>query len=200
VRRRAAPGQRRRRRRRRHRVLTETPMLRLLTIVSMLAAAVIAVACDPFSPDLGNTPYRCATSEPKCPDGYEAVTVGQPTLCECRLPGTNGNQPDASSMDCTDEGTEPNDLVGNARPTPIGTGAQSAQFPDQAICSPLDVDTFKVMSSAPNQKLTATLEFNMTVGTLNIRVVNSAGMPIDAAPTVMGSSLVLKVNLVTQGA
>ena len=175
-------------------------MLRLLTTLSFLAAAVIAVACDPFSPELGDTPYRCATSEPKCPDGYEAVTVPAPNLCECRLPGTNGNEPDASTMDCSDNGSEPNDLIQNARQTPIGTSSQSAEFNNQAICSMLDVDTFKVMSSAPNQKLTATLQFNMSVGQLNIRIIDSSGTRIDTGATPMGNTLVVKVTLPTQGA
>jgi hypothetical protein len=175
-------------------------MLRLLTMLSLLAAAVIAVACDPFNPDLGDTPYRCATSEPKCPDGYEAVDVPQPILCECRLPGTDGNQPDASTMDCSDDGSEPNDLIQNARMTPIGTGSQTAQFPNQAICSVSDVDTYRLMSSQPNQKLTATLQFNMSIGQLNISVLDGNGTRIEMEPMVMGNMLVLKVPLVTQGA
>src|SRR6185436_9143043 len=100
-------------------------MLRSLVIVSLLATAVAAVACDPFAPDLGNTPYLCSTSEPKCPEGYEAVEVPQPVLCECRLPGTNGNQPDAATQECSDNGTEPNDSIQTARPTPIGTNSQT---------------------------------------------------------------------------
>jgi hypothetical protein len=174
-------------------------MLRLVTTLSLLATAVIAVACDPFSPDLGDTPYRCATSEPKCPDGYEAVEVPQPVLCECRRPGTDGNQPDASSQDCSDNGSEPNDLVQNARVTPIGTQSQSAEFPNQAICTMLDVDTYKLGTFRPNQKLTATLLFNMSVGQLNIRVLDGAGTPLAAAPTPMGNTLVVKADLVAQG-
>jgi hypothetical protein len=174
-------------------------MLRLLTISSLLVAAVIAVACDPYSPDLGNAPYRCATSEPKCPDGYDAVTVGQPNLCECRLQGAPDSEPDASTMDCSDNGSEPNDLVANARPTPIGTSAQSAAFNNQAICSISDVDTYRVTSSQPNQKLTATLQFNMAIGQLNISALDGNGTKIEVEPTPMGNSLVLRVPMATQG-
>jgi hypothetical protein len=77
--------------------------------------------------------------------------------------------------------------------------SQSAEFNNQAICSVSDVDTFRVMSSMPNQKLTATLTFNMSVGQLNLSAADGNGVKIDVDPTPMGNTLVLKVPLPTQG-
>jgi hypothetical protein len=176
-------------------------MLRSLTIVSILAAAVVAAACDPFSPELSDTPYRCASVEPKCPDGYEAVEVGQPNLCECHKTGAAPGMADAGPSDmCSDNGTEPNDLFTNARNTPIGTGAMTAEFPNQSICTALDVDTFKINCSQAMQKITATLQFNPAVGQLSLRIVDQNGERIDpGTPMMQGNSLVTSAKMPTTG-
>ena len=46
-------------------------MLRFLLI--FLASLTVSVACDPFNPDLGEAPFRCAEDEPRCPDDYICI-------------------------------------------------------------------------------------------------------------------------------
>jgi hypothetical protein len=177
-------------------------MLRAISIASILAAAVLAVACDPYAPDLGDKPYRCATSEPKCPDGYDAVDVGQPNLCECQKPGSDPTpQPDAMpSQECSDDNTEPNDLISNARNTPLGTGAQAIDFNQQAICTQLDIDTYKVTVTQANQKVKASLKFNAGAGALIVHVVNQTNTIIDSAPPMpVGGMLVVQATIPNPG-
>ncbi|HEY4180936.1 MAG TPA: hypothetical protein VGM90_29035 [Kofleriaceae bacterium] len=38
-------------------------------------------ACSPYSPDLGNAPYICADTDPKCPDGYACQAIGTQNVC-----------------------------------------------------------------------------------------------------------------------
>ncbi|CAN5720994.1 hypothetical protein BH11MYX2_BH11MYX2_27760 [soil metagenome] len=38
-------------------------------------------ACSPYSPDLGNAPYICADTDPRCPDGYACQTIGAQNVC-----------------------------------------------------------------------------------------------------------------------
>jgi len=177
-------------------------MLRLSATFLILFAAVAAVACDPFAPDLGDTPYRCGTdsdNKPTCPDGYEPVDVGQPTICECRVPGTNGNGPDAAPSGCANDPTEPNDQIADARSTPVGTAAMTVEFNNQDICTAADIDTFSFNTTQGNQKITATLQFNSAVGQLTLRIIDQSGTLLGAGPMPVGPTLVATATVPTSG-
>ncbi len=171
-------------------------MLRLLTIMTILAGAIAAVACDPFAPDLGTTPYRCATGDPKCPEGYDETMVGQPAVCVCHLHGAVDTV-DASSCQ-NDDGSEPNDTFATARATPVGNGTDNVSFHMYQICNLLDVDSFAFNGTAPNQKITATLQFNAAVGQLSVRVVDQSGLMIGTTMA-SGTAIVAQATLATTG-
>jgi hypothetical protein len=172
-------------------------MLRLFTASIIAATALAASACDPYNPDLGSRPYRCASEGPKCPDGYEAVEVPQPVVCECRLPDAPAEQADAGS--CANDPTEPNDFFANARQTPVGAGSMTAEFHDQAICSPTDVDTYSFQTTATNQKVTATLQFQAAIGQLTLAIVDQNGLPIGMGPMSQGMALVATATIPNPG-
>ena len=172
-------------------------MLRLSVVFTLIfAAAAAAVACDPFAPDLGDVPYRCGSDDPKCPDGYEPVDVGQPAICECHKIGSGSHGPDASPANCGDE-TEPNDIMANARNTPVGSGATTADFSEE-ICTDHDVDIYKFTATQPNQKITATLQFNSTIGTLNLRITNAVGTILGAGPMPQGPTALVATATLEQ--
>jgi hypothetical protein len=172
-------------------------MLRLLGITTILTAALFA-ACNPYDPDLGQKPYRCGTSEPKCPDGYEAVDVGPPNICECVLDGdTGGDTPDAAGGCAADPG-EPNDSPASATATPIGAGATTAEFNNKSICTITDVDTYAFSSATANQMMTATLTFSPQVGQLFVKIIDSQGILLGMG-TMQGSNMIATATLPTQG-
>ena len=115
-----------------------SPRSSLVTRLAGLAAvATLAAlgACNPYDPDLGDSPFRCGTSDPKCPDGYECMVYSD-TLQLCER-GADTSSPDAridgSGLTCNDDSSvEPNDDINTAWTTPIPSrpssriGAQSA--------------------------------------------------------------------------
>ena len=58
-------------------------------VLSSVTLLVALGACTPYDPDLGNTPFFCGATDPKCPDGYT-----------CQMSG-------AGSGVCTKGGTAP---------------------------------------------------------------------------------------------
>jgi hypothetical protein len=178
-------------------------MLRLFVCSTIFAAALAVVACDPYNPDLGETPYRCGSEEPKCPDGYDPVQVSPPNLCECHRHGTDGggDTPDAGGpLTCSSDPKEPNDTPASATPTSIGTGAFTAVFSNQSICSTTDVDTYLFTTTQPNQTMKATVSYLPTEGQPFVRLVNAQNTPMGEMGTPSGQNmLVATVVVPTQG-
>jgi hypothetical protein len=171
-------------------------MLRTLICSTIFAtAAVGAVACDAFSPDLGDKPYTCGTDSPRCPDGYDAVESAG--TCECLKDGNGGGPtPDAGMQNaCEADDEEPNDAPASATPTPIGQGATSVQFNNRSICSTTDVDDYSFVAQA-GSTMTAVLTFQPTIGQLEIRVVDLNQNLIGSAAPMTGSMVVYTATFV----
>ena len=162
-------------------------------LVFSLAAAL--AACNPYNPDLGATPFRCGTSEPRCPDGYGAVDVPPPVLCECRKgeedTSDGGSGADSSMFfmcDDPDEGGTHNEDTATATMTSIGAVQSSYMAPDQSICPQGDVDVFRMSLTTAGKMIVATVTFDTSHGMLQLDILNSAGMML-ATGTLTGNQL-----------
>src|SRR5688500_15340460 len=82
------------------------------------AALIVAINCSPYSPDLGDVPYKCAAEAPRCPDGYSCDDTTNNCVSE------NGIQPDSGSsgFQCIDDsGFGANDTIGGAFQTQVAS-------------------------------------------------------------------------------
>jgi hypothetical protein len=117
-------------------------MTRASTTFASLASLAALAACNPYDPDLGNTPFKCGSADPICPDGYTCTRPGDPDgVC---VKGGNIT-PDASTVFvCADDGNlEPNDMANRAFVTPIPSSMMSYQLRGLALCPAGDNDFFQ---------------------------------------------------------
>src|SRR5262245_32147896 len=129
-----------------------------------LAIPVVAIAtaaginCSPYNPDLGNAPYLCADTEPKCPDDYTCTDDGNGRMV-CLAAG--GMAPDAGSgssgFQCATDGAplEPNDTKDQAYVTDV-SASQSRKYGPIAICPENDRDHFQINVQLGNKGISAT--------------------------------------------
>lgn len=142
-----------------------------------IAFALLAFAACGYSPDLGNSPFRCGDSDPKCPDGYDCVPSGTEMVC---LKAGGAIVDASSSGQCAnDSPLEPNNTYMNAygtpNPFPVVNGAKTITYAGLAICPAGDVDTYKVTTEANNQTLTATITFGTSETPLTVNLLTSTG-------------------------
>jgi hypothetical protein len=90
---------------------------------SLLVCAALALACNPYDPDLGDTPFRCGTDEPRCPDGYVAVEESV-VRCICERAAT---APDGGPSDYVCDG-DPFENPNAQRRDPV---RHAGRLPDQ---------------------------------------------------------------------
>jgi len=154
---------------------------RLTLLVSLVALA----ACSPYDPDLGETPFRCGTDDPKCPDGYSCVDSTQSPTGLCvrdgsgELPdaGDNPNPADAAPFVCNNDSmVEPNDDLAHAWTTPIPTQTMYA-LATLAICPAGDVDIYRLgVADAVTNNLKATVTTSKSQGELILEILNGTGV------------------------
>ena len=115
--------------------------MRLITTPVYLISLLAAVACSPYDPTLGDDPFLCGTTEPKCPDGYECVDVPG-TTGNCVVNGGNPNNPDGGD-DSADSGPfvcnndmafEPNNTINEATDSMIPDFQKVLSLDTMAIC------------------------------------------------------------------
>lgn len=114
-------------------------MPRTSLLLSLLAGALVpAMACNPYDPDLGNTPFRCGQSDPVCPDGYTCAPSGVCILGD-------DIRPDASTaFTCADDSRlEPNDAPNRSFVTPIPSAGPKYSWLGLALCPAGDIDHFQ---------------------------------------------------------
>ncbi len=108
----------------------------------VLLLLVLAAACSPFDPSLGDAPFLCGTDDPQCPDGYTAVNVTS-VRCECHLAAGGGGPNTGSCSNFNSDASEPNDSSATATATPIGA-ANTAVFQNASICPSTDEDYYQM--------------------------------------------------------
>lgn len=151
-----------------------------LRLAPFVLLGLLVASCDGYNPDLGETPFRCGTDEPRCPDGYEPESAAAPVNCVCRRAGGGGggSMVDAmgGSFQCHDDSATTGDPGGNetpesATPTTIGTGSTTAVFPNMSICPGTDVDVYSVQL-AGGRAFQARISFSDLQGLLQIDLLN----------------------------
>ncbi|MFT3692944.1 MAG: hypothetical protein QM831_07375 [Kofleriaceae bacterium] len=141
-----------------------------------IAFALLAFAACGYSPDLGDAPFVCGTSDPKCPDGYDCVPSGTTNVCL----KAGGEVPDAGTGQCAnDSPLEPNNTYMAAytinSPFPVVNGAKTITFAGLAICPAGDIDTYKVTTEQNNQTLTATITYVTEETPLTVNLLTTNG-------------------------
>ncbi|MBI4510061.1 MAG: hypothetical protein HY698_10535 [Deltaproteobacteria bacterium] len=125
-------------------------MMKLRLVLVAALAALGPVGCDPFDPDLGDEPFRCGSSTPRCPSGYREVNVSQ-VMCVCERgtgePAVENTTASDGGFRCNDESRRTGDPGANDTPlsatnTAIGSGTSTAAYSKLAICPESDVDHF----------------------------------------------------------
>ncbi len=143
----------------------------------------LAAACDPYDPDLGDTPFLCGTDEPRCPEGYAASMVNS----RCQCVATNADGPDGGGtggpFTCNDDSAVSGDPMGNdthqtATPTAIGAGAATAVFNAMSICPTTDVDVFRMNITQMGKRIDVRVQYDQSIGPLALELLDSAGNPV----------------------
>lgn len=137
----------------------------------LLVAALLPPACNAYDPDLGDRPFRCGESDPRCPDGYQCV-VYSADMQLCERAG-EGPLVDAA-FDCNEDATEPNNSAGAAFMTPIPSMSSTFGLVDIAVCPSGDVDVFRLGSDVAGKNLRADITFNPDQGELTLEILNSS--------------------------
>lgn len=163
-----------------------------------LLTVLLLAACNPYSPDLGDTPFRCGTDEPRCPDGYECVEHSTSQHI-CERVGFNevdaGPDEDAAGVVCNDDSDiEPNDTTSQAFLTPIPTFASCTSMVNLAVCPSTDKDlySFRIESSTENN-LRATVTTDVSRGMLELKVLEGSGATIASGVVIDGNTIQVTV-------
>jgi hypothetical protein len=123
------------------------------SFLAAVAIAAVAGACNPYDPELGAHPFKCGTSEPRCPDGYACVehAAGE---AFCEVPRVDPLAPDAAAdappLTCSLDRTEPNQSTATA--FVLG----NAITRDLTLCPSGDVDYFSFTTDTANLRVTVT--------------------------------------------
>ncbi len=154
---------------------------RTLLLLAPLAAV---FACNPYDPNLGDTPFRCGTSDPVCPDGYACVE-NSPADRVCvresspEAPDGGSGGTDASLIDCTgDNNQEPNESVADPTVTPIPDFQDSLQLVGMQICPEGDVNVYYFRIDTQGKNVKVNVMYSSGGGTLLVNVLNQDGTSI----------------------
>jgi hypothetical protein len=169
------------------------------------AVALFAVVgCSPYGqPDLGDSPFRCGTDEPRCPRGYECVTYSPAEeICEKE---EGGSGPDAgqgsidanlSNFVCNDDSSlEPNESPSQATFTPIPDLASQYELVNLAICPDADVDVFRFGTNQPEMRIIVDVAYEAAFGVLSLSILNSNGVAIAQGTPQMGNDDLLRAEI-----
>jgi hypothetical protein len=153
--------------------------------VRALIVALLA-ACNPYNDDLGDTPFLCGATEPRCPDGYSCGLEAETGRAIC----VRGEAPEVACND--DSAREPNEDTAMPTVTPIDS-EPTFELAASAVCPDGDADTYSLTLSA-----TASIELIVTYedggAALDAKILNTGGVPIaTAAPIEDGSTTVRAV-------
>ena len=148
----------------------------------LASSAAALVACSPFDPNLGGSPYLCADEEPRCPEGYTCEAQGTNMVCI----GASGPTVDApvNGFKCQDDSQleqsngPNNDSIGTAFATPVAGQRKDISFAGLAICPEGDKDTYLVTITAQGQNLTAVTEWE-SGSPVSVSILGSGGATLN---------------------
>jgi hypothetical protein len=160
----------------------------------ILVAAAFA-ACNPYDPNLGTRPFKCGSSEPRCPDGYTCSGTGAGAVCEIANAADAHPGGDASHVMCgTDTMLEPNDDIPHALQTPVRNTQSDYALGKLAICPSTDIDMYGFNTTAVGQNVRVTLTYDPSQGQLNMTLLTRQGQPAGFDGTPTGNTLVIATN------
>jgi hypothetical protein len=124
--------------------------------LSLALALLAAASCDAYNPDLGSSPFKCATNPdiPSCPDGYGEDYTDATKGCVCRL--------GVPAYTCNTDTHEPNDSTAAATATP--SPLSDTQITNVAICPYDDFDYYKMYVSSSNVRLDVIVSYDPADG------------------------------------
>jgi hypothetical protein len=122
-----------------------------------LLALLVVASCDPYDPDLGDRPFLCGTSEPRCPSGYVGVDVNA-VRCECHRASI---APDGgAAFECAPDPQERNDSAIRATATGLDAITPIRSF-NASICGAGDEDWYQVLIPVgPSVEIRVELSFD----------------------------------------
>lgn len=164
----------------------------------LVALALSAAGCDPFDPDLGESPFRCSESG-ACPSGYTCEPTAEIPSGVCRSADEIGDDSgngdgDGDTNLCADADLEPNDSPGNAVITQVPDQQLQYQASGLAVCPAQDIDLYRFRVAIANQNIRAEVTTNRSVGELIAEILNEQGEPL-ADGTYNASNTQLTVEL-----
>jgi hypothetical protein len=169
--------------------------VRALVIATLLAAA--AAGCNTYDPDLGQAPFRCGSTEPRCPRDYTCVTYSEAEeICEILGLPDGGVGGDGGSLDCADDSEiEPNDTTELATNTFIPAMQDEYRLVGLSICPDTDQDFFMFQIDIAGKNLRADVNYQSSRGQLFMSVLNSMGTVVREAEAVPGMPDILRADV-----
>lgn len=143
---------------------------------AMLVVLAVLAGCDAYAPDLGESPYLCAATAPRCPHAYTCVARGGAEVC------VSGEDPpvDAAGVPagCNDDTAYGmNDAISGAYATNLSAGSPQLALPNLAICPDADRDHFVVSITTRNQGLEVTSRWS-SGSPVQVAILNASGVSV----------------------
>jgi len=159
--------------------------LRFVTVCVLLGSTAFGLAlgasgCDPYSPELIDVPFACASKEPRCPNGFECDTDPTQPKQMCKRKGgvsSDGGGPDAApATSCDgppDRDFEPNESTAAAIQLPSSHYVVNMV----GICDQDDADMYW-LNINNGQRLVLRLDFTHTAGDLTLTLLSSSAQQL----------------------
>lgn len=160
-----------------------------------LAALVLVplIGCDPYDPGLGQRPFRCNSSEPRCPDHYVCVEI-TPTEGFCELEDTVPPGVDGEPTCGNDTSLEPNENIGDPTDLPIPSGGDTYSIANLTICPAADVDVYRFAIDTTGKSARVQVMYDSAGGPLEVELLNSTGVTIRTATPTGGNDDLLRAD------
>jgi hypothetical protein len=142
----------------------------------LLLLLVALAACDPYSPDLGDSPFRCGENN-ACPGGYQCVAYSQ-TDRVCEKSSGNPDDPDGgSNVVCNDDSSiETNDAPNDAHILPIPS-MEDVRMVQLAVCPTGDQDYYRFGVNENGKNIHVTLTTEVSDGLLALQILGATTSP-----------------------
>jgi hypothetical protein len=131
----------------------------LVEVVTSMASIVV-IACSPYDPDLGDQPFLCGTSDPRCPDGYVCIErVNDDKVCERAETAADAGG-DGNLLCSRDAALEPNETIETA--TGAAIAADGVAPPIAAvICPDTERDTYRLDVATTGQNVRVEVTYQL---------------------------------------
>lgn len=183
-----------------------TSSLPAIPLASLLALATLAMgslACNSFDPNLGNSPFRCGTDSPRCPDNYTCVTYSAADeICESNRGATdqadsgpgNGDADPQNFICNNDSEIEPNNSIDDPLVTFIPASGVF-RLVSLAICPSGDQDFVQFDIDANGVDAVVEIEYMSNRGTLGLELLTGNGTILSTGAAPGGNTDILRVAI-----